>query len=172
MNRDELLNKLKLADEDISIAFNVPKKIDVVIAGGSSLLIRGLLARQTSDIDAISFYNEIEHIFNMYDINSRILSFGDSLAENYEDRLEDLDIETKAVRYRLLSLEDLVIMKLHSQREKDYVDITDKAVVEALDWDKLKVIIESGEADVSFNERRYKEFLDRYEKYKRDCGKQ
>ena len=172
MNRDELINKLKLADEDISIAFNIDKKIDVIIAGGSSLMIRGLLARQTYDIDAISFYNEIEHIFNMYDINSRILAFGDSLAENYEDRLEDLNLDTKSVRYRLLSLEDLVIMKLHSHRDKDYADITSKEVVNALDWDKLKQIIESGEADVSFNERRYKEFLGRYEKYKKDCGKQ
>ena len=172
MDRDELIKNLKLADREIHGFFRGKKTIDVVIAGGSSLMIRGLLSRQTDDIDAISFYNDVEQIFNKYDINSRILTFGDSLAENYEDRLEDLNIETKAVRYHLLSLEDLVIMKLHSQRGKDYTDITSKEVVSNLDWDKLKQIIDSGEADVSFNERRYKEFLDRYEKYKKDCGKQ
>ncbi|MBE6133639.1 MAG: hypothetical protein E7178_03095 [Erysipelotrichaceae bacterium] len=172
MNKDELLNKLKLADEEIYLSYGPQEKIDIVIAGGSSLLIRGLLSRQTADIDVINFYNEIEHIFNMYDINSRILTFGDSLAENYEDRLEELDIETKAVNYKMLSLEDLVIMKLHSFRGKDYEDITSKAVVDKLNWNKLNEIIESGEADVSFNERHYKEFLDRYERYKKDCGKQ
>ncbi len=172
MTREELLNKLKMADEEIYLSYGPQSKIDIVIAGGSSLLIRGLLSRQTEDIDVINFYNEIEHIFNMYDINSRILSFGDSLAENYEDRLEELDIETKVTNYKLLSLEDLVIMKLHSSRGKDYMDITSKEVIEKLNWEKLKEIIESGEADVSFNERRYKEFLDRYEKYKKDCGRQ
>ena len=171
MTREELLNKLKLADEEVYLTYGPQNKIDIVIAGGSSLLIRGLLSRQTADIDVINFYNEIEHIFNMYDINSRILTFGDSLAENYEDRLEELGIETKAINYKMLSLEDLVIMKLHSARGKDYLDITSKEVVEKLNWDKLKEIIESGEADVSFNERRYKEFLGRFEKYKKDCGR-
>ena len=171
MTREELLNKLKLADEEVYLTYGPQNKIDIVIAGGSSLLIRGLLSRQTADIDVINFYNEIEHIFNMYDINSRILTFGDSLAENYEDRLEELGIETKAINYKMLSLEDLVIMKLHSSRGKDYLDITSKEVVEKLNWDKLKEIIESGEADVSFNERRYKEFLRRFEKYKKDCGR-
>ena len=171
MNREELFERLKKADREIYGFYKGQKKIDIVIAGGSSLMIRGLLERPTDDIDALNFYHDVEQIFNKYDINSRIFAYGDSLAEKYEDRLDDIDIQTHAVRYRLLSLEDLVIMKLHSHRDKDYIDITNKEVVNALDWDKLKQIIDSGEADVSFNERRYKEFLGRYEKYKKDCGK-
>ena len=171
MNRDELLKNLIEADEEIYATFGNVSKIDVVIVGGSSLLLRGLLPRQTQDIDTINFVQTIETIFNKHDINSRVLTFGDSLAENYVDRLEDLNLETKVITYKLLSLEDLVIMKLHSHRGKDYEDISNKDVVEVLDWNKLEQIISSGEADVSFNERKYKEFLDRYAKYKKDNGR-
>ena len=168
MTREELLNKLKLADEEIADAFGEGIIIKVIIAGGSSLLVRRLLARQTKDIDIINFYNEVEHIFNKYNINSRILTYGDSLAENYEDRLEDIDVETKVVKYKMLSLEDLVIMKLHSHRSKDYLDISSKEVVESLNWELLDQIVSSGEVDTSFNQRVYKEFLEQYEKYKKE----
>ena len=168
MTREELLNKLKLADEEIADTFGEGTIIKVIIAGGSSLLVRRLLARQTKDIDVINFYNEVEHIFNKYNINSRILTYGDSLAENYEDRLEDIDVETKVVKYKMLSLEDLVIMKLHSHRSKDYLDISSKEVVESLNWELLDQIVSSGEVDTSFNERVYKEFLEQYEKYKKE----
>ena len=171
MNRDELLKNLIEADKDIFKSFGEHKEIEIVIAGGSSLLIRGLLLRQTYDIDTFNFSQEIEKIFAQYDINSRIMAHSDSLAENYEDRLEDVPFETIGITYKLLSLEDLVIMKLHSHRQVDYNDISNKAVVDALDWNKLETIISSGEVDVSFNQRRYQEFLDRYVKYKKDNGK-
>ena len=44
-------------------------------------------------------------------------------------------------------------------------------VLEKLDWNKLEKIVDDGEADNSFNTRIYKEFLSRYEKYKKDFKK-
>ena len=58
MNREELLNRLIEADEEIYATFGHINKIDVVIVGGSSLLIRGLLSRQTQDIKRTMVNNE------------------------------------------------------------------------------------------------------------------
>ena len=172
MDREELMHRLIEADKEIYSTFGLQHKVDVVIVGGSALILHGLLSRQTQDIDTINFIQAIEIIFNKYDINSRVLTFGDASAENYEDRLENLDLSTNSVNYRLLSLEDLVIMKLHSHRSKDYEDICSDEVLKALNWDKLEQIISSGETDVSFNQRKQDEFLGRYANYKKDHRKQ
>ena len=168
MNREELFDKLKQADEEIFMICGNERRIDIIIVGGSSLIIRGLLSRQTPDIDVLNFYHNLESVFNKYDMNSRVLAFGESFAENYEDRLENVDIETKVINYKMISLEDLVIMKLHSTRPKDKEDITSPDVLTSLNWDKLDSIVQSGEVDVSFNERQYRLFIENYEKYKKE----
>lgn len=62
-------------------------------------------------------------------------------------------------------------MKLFSTRGKDHQDIREKEIIEKLNWGLLDSIISSGEVDVSFNERRYKEFLSRYHEYVEECKK-
>ena len=71
----------------------------------------------------------------------------------------------------MLSLEDEVIMKLHSSRPKDYQDITNKAVLEQIDWELLQKIVDDGELDNSFYDRKYKLFIENYEKYKNNFKK-
>lgn len=172
MNRKELLGKLLKADEEISMMFEPSHKVDVVIGGGSVLIIRNLISRQTPDIDTIGFYSELENVFNKYDMNSRMNAFSDCLPENYENRLEKIELPTKAINYYMLSLEDLVLMKLFSHRGKDLNDISDAKVLATIDWSLLDKIVIDGELDNSFNERRYKEFLDKFNAFKEKKQKQ
>ena len=166
MDKEGLIKKLLEADQEIALSHPNNRPINVVIGGGSVLIIQDLVDRQTIDIDVLGFYTDVEDVFNKHSINSRMNTFVDTQAENYLDRLIPLELNTKVIHYYLLSLEDLVIMKLFSGREKDYNDISSPNVIRNLNWDLLDKIIEDGEVDNSFNERRYKIFLDNYDRYK------
>lgn len=169
MDRNELITKLLALDDDASLLLS--ERIPMIIIGGSALILGNHSKRSTQDIDVIDRYPELQSILENYDVNNRSNAFADCLAENFQDRLIKMDLQTKVIDYYLLSLEDLVIMKLYSDRPKDYDDITNSDTIANLDWDKLDGIIESGEADVSFNEKRYKRFLEKYEKYKSENKK-
>lgn len=172
MNKQELISKLKKLDEEISMVIPSDEKIIITIVGGGALILQGFLNRITLDIDIIDVYSNVLYpILEKYDVNCRSNAFIDCVAEFYYKRLVKIDIETKVVDYYSLSLEDIVIMKLHSSRKKDYVDIRTDEVIKNINWNLLEDIISSGEADVSFNSRRYKEFLDRYNEYKKECCK-
>ena len=119
-----MISKLKALDEEAALIIDA--KISMIIVGGSALVLGNHLNRSTQDIDVIDIYPELQSILENYDVNNRSNAFSDCLAENYENRLVKLDIETKVIEYYLLSLEDLVIMKLYSDRPNDYLDITNK----------------------------------------------
>ena len=171
MERTDLITVLRTLDEKASRIIPLGNKIVLTIAGGSALILGGHIKRSTTDIDILDNYPELQSLFGKYDVNNRINAYADSLAENYEDRLVKFDLETKAIDYYLLSLEDIVIMKLFSNRTKDYKDIREKDVINNLNWELLDKIISSGEADISFNQTRYKQFLERYEEYKKEFSK-
>ena len=168
MNKQELIQTLLKADEEVSMITNSEFKANIIIVGGSALIIRDVIFRQTPDIDIIGLYKGMEFIFDKYNINARVNAFADNLAENYEDRVEKLDLNTKALDYFTLSLEDLFIMKLYSVRRKDYLDIIDENFITKLNWDKIDKIIADGELDNTFNDRKYKDFLKKYEEFKKE----
>lgn len=175
MEFNELKERLINADSEVNMCYpNIPK-LKVVIAGGSVLVINHLTTRQTIDIDVVnppmSNDGTLESIFRKYDINCRVHAYLDSLAENFEDRLVKTGWNTLKLDYYTISIEDLVIMKLHSPRKRDKNDIIDDKVVNKLDWDLLQKIIDDGELNNNFNEAKYKEFIDRYNEYKKENKK-
>lgn len=178
MDKKELVFRLIKADEEASMICQSKERIEVIIGGGSVLMINNLLSRQTQDIDTIGnpygAHSELKEVFEKYDINPRMNTFALNLADNWENRLNKVDLGYKTILldYYTISIEDLVIMKLHSHRGKDANDIRTKEVLNAIDWDLLQNIIDSGEANNSFNEREYKEFLTRYKEYKKEIGRQ
>ena len=172
MNKNELISKLVALDEEVSMVLPNDERINMTIVGGGALILQGYLNRITLDIDLIDIYYPIlMPILEKYDVNCRSNTFVDCLAENYTSRLVKVNLSTKIIDYFTLSLEDLVIMKLFSTRGKDHQDIREKGIIEKLNWGLLDSIISSGEVDVSFNERRYKEFLSRYHEYVEECKK-
>lgn len=124
------------------------------------------------DIDIVGSYVPLLNpIIEKYDMNCRSNAFCDCIAENYEDRLTKLNLKTKAIDYYLMSLEDIVVMKLFSDRKKDLNDIRLPEVVSNINWVLLDEIITSGEVDNSFNTRRYEWFLKKYKEYVEECRK-
>lgn len=68
-----------------------------------------------------------------------------------------------------MSLEDIVISKLYSNRLKDKIDIENDNVLNELNWELLDILV-NDEMEVkasSLNNRTYSELKQSYEEYKR-----
>ena len=83
-----------------------------------------------------------------------------------------LPVGGRKIQFYACSLEDIVIAKLCSPRDKDRQDLLSEEVLNNLDWDRLKhLALDEDEAKISaMNERRYQDFLYDYREYVRRYG--
>lgn len=169
MIRDELIQRLKDLDEEASLLFDNVERLHLIIVGGGALVLMEVIPRGTHDIDVIDASSFLQGIMEKYDINTRVQTFINNFPYNYEDRIRRLDIDGKIIDFFTASLEDIVIAKLYSHRDIDYMDITSPDVVNQLDWDLLRRLATADDEARSsaLNEYRYKEFLDSFYDYER-----
>lgn len=166
LTKEDLLEKLKLLDDEANLRFPRNKKLQLVIVGGSALILLNFITRVTSDIDAIRVSYELQEFLSDYSINTRVVAYESFFPYGYEDRLVQLQLG-KYIDFFVASLEDIVIAKLHSPREKDKKDISNKAVIAAIDWELLDRLATAEDElkAASLNNFRYNEFLDAYHDY-------
>lgn len=169
-DKQGIIKRLIGADEDASLMSFTPFHVKVILVGGSVLLLKDLRFDATPDIDALTLDNNLRNIFDKYDINDRANAHSDGIPYNYEDRLEKVDITTHTIEYYNLSLEDLVIMKLHSGREKDWKDVTNFKVVNKLDWDLMDYLVKN-ELDHISNTNLISMFKYNYDRYIKEYKK-
>ena len=107
-------------------------------------------------------------------VNGGVAAFADQIPYNFEDRLASLDVNTKAVNFVTPSTEDLVVMKLYAERPNDMQDIESAARKNAIDWELLeKLVYDNNEASAAtLSQRRYKEMVSAYERFKARCKQQ
>ena len=171
LTKSDLIKKLRLLDDEASLRFTRKNKLQLVIVGGSALMLLDVITRVTSDIDAIRVSYELQEFLSDYNINTRVVAYESFFPYGYEDRLVKLQFQGKRIDFFTASLEDIVIAKLHSARKKDKEDIENKAVIAAIDWDLLEKLA-TAEDEVkasSLNSFRYNEFLDSYHDYVKRC---
>jgi hypothetical protein len=159
----EVVDRLKRVDEDLSLMYdNI--EFECIIVGGSALILMECIPRATHDIDILSIYNpEVMKIFEKYDFNSQVFAYEDNFPYNYKDRIEKIDINTKVVFYYRASLEDMVISKLCAYRPTDQRDITEKMLVDKINWDLLEEL--SIELKTTLSDYRYQNFKFIYNQY-------
>lgn len=160
----------RLRQFDRAVALEYPDTaFELVIVGGSALILLGVLSRPTDDVDAIRFPRQLEALMEAFDLNGRVVAYESHFPYNFEDRLVPVEFEHRAVRCYTASLEDLVVSKLYSPRDIDSVDIRGAAVLDALDWDRLDAAVQ--EAGLSkIGEQRYRDMLHNYAEYRGECG--
>ncbi len=165
--KEELLLRLKRLDEDADLLFDDDRRFRMVIVGGSALILLEAITRATLDIDALDASSELYDLMYKYDINTKVGTFINNFPYNYDDRLVPIEIPGKCIDFYTASLEDIVIAKLYSSRDKDLADITCSTVLSAINWDRLEVLATAAdEAPASaLNQFRYNEFLDNYRSY-------
>lgn len=97
-------------------------------------------------------------------VNAYLLNF----PEGYLERIKLVDIKTNKVKFYTASLEDLVVSKLCSMREKDIEDIENKLVYNSLDWGLLDKLIDDvcygllNEYDERMLRNNYKDYKERF----------
>lgn len=167
--KNDLIQRLNRLDEDASLMFEDNKRFYMVIAGGSALILLGVITRMTHDIDALSVSKEIQELLDKYDINCRVQTYINNFPYKYEERLVPLRIGGRKIDFFAASLEDIIIAKLHSPRDTDLRDIESEAVINSVDWALLeKLALDENEARASaLNERSYNEFKSHYDNYVR-----
>lgn len=167
MQSEDIRRRLERLDEDASLLLDGDETYQMLIVGGSALILLGKLSRATHDIDALTVPRELYSLLDKYDINTRVEAYIDHFPYNFQDRLQLLPFGGRKVRFYTLSLEDLVIAKLCSFRDTDRADIESPAVVTAVNWERLeRLAVDEDELQASIlNERRYQEFLSRYRAY-------
>lgn len=141
----------------------------MVIVGGGALVLMEYISRSTHDIDILSVSHQVQALMERYDINMRVQTYINNFPYNYEDRIQPVGISGKVIDFYTASLEDVVIAKLYSYRDRDYEDISSPEVLKHINWDILHHLATAeDEAHASaMNERCYQDFLKSYREYER-----
>lgn len=117
---------------------------EAVITGGSALVLYGCLEKATLDIDFIELSSVLDkYLIQRQDkvFNSASQVFLYHFPEDFLDRSVPIDTGDTKIRFSLVSLEDLVVSKLPSYRDKDISDIRNTEVVRRLDLDLLDRLV-------------------------------
>lgn len=165
------MERLKQLDEEASLMFAPSDRIRIIIAGGGALVLMEYISRMTHDIDVLAVEPrcEVQQLMEHYDLNMDVISYSHFFPFNYEDRLVPVDIDGSMIDFYTISLEDAIISKLCSPRDKDFNDITSPRVLASIDWDVLERLATSEDELRSnlMSDFRYREFLDAYHEYVR-----
>lgn len=165
---DELRSRLLEFDRAVELEYP-ERSFRLVIVGGGALVLLGCLARSTSDIDVLGVPAELCPLLEAYDLSGQVNAYINHFALNYEDRLVPLHLPTAAVECYTASLEDIVASKLYSDRDPDSADVRRPEIVAALDWARLKDVVDDMKGSLLF-ERPYEEFLRGYSAYREEFG--
>lgn len=172
LGRDEIINNLLMLDEEISLTFSNDAHYNIIIVGGSALVLIEKISRATMDIDTIECSKELQPYMEHYGINNRVLAYQNNFSCDYMERCIKLDIPTKKLDIYTASLEDIVIAKLFSTREQDAQDIRSPKVIESLNWDILATIADSDDLRIdAFNDHAYMVFRNNYKMYRQEMMK-
>lgn len=164
MKNNDLIQRLMMLDEEADLLYSGGEKLYCIIVGGSALMLLGYVNRVTHDIDSIQCHDKLLCLIDKYDINMQVRAHIDCFPEDYENRIQKLDIPTKKIDYYTLSLEDLVISKLIAGRSTDIFDIISDKVVNDIDFSKLDELAEAILPDL-LNDRIRSEFKYNYTEY-------
>lgn len=172
LGKDEIIKRLLLLDEEISLVFDNDDHYNIVIVGGSALVLIDKISRATSDIDTISCSEELKPYMKRYNINNNVVAYMCNFPDDYIDRCVKLDVPARRISIYTASLEDIVISKLFSPRPQDAADIRNPKIVAALDWDLLDKIVNSDDfRDNILSDHTYKMFMHDYRDYREEMHK-
>lgn len=172
LTREDLINRLVEFDEEAYLRYadtNQGERFHIVVVGGGALLLSGMILRATHDMDAIDISPELRKFMEAYDINTYVSAHMDTFAASYPDRVQPLPIPGRIIDFYSVALEDIIIGKLCAYRDHDIADITMPRVLGAVNWELLHDLAysEDGVKGSMLNERRYQEFLFRFQEYER-----
>ncbi|MBQ1986189.1 MAG: hypothetical protein II230_07790 [Clostridia bacterium] len=169
MMKAELMERLYRLDEDADLMFDDDRKFEMIVVGGSALILLNSISRATHDIDAINVPRDLIDLLDKYDINTQAETYINNFPYNFETRLVPIEMETRKIRFYTASLEDIVIAKLCSVRDTDRSDLVEETILRTLNWELLDYLAtDEDELKASIlNDWRYADFKANYDDYVR-----
>ena len=169
MMKAELMERLYRLDEDADLMFDDDRKFEMIVVGGSALILLNSISRATHDIDAINVPRDLIELLDKYDINTQAETYINNFPYNFENRLVPIEMETRKIRFYTASLEDIVIAKLCSVRDTDRSDLVEETILRTLNWELLDYLAtDEDELKASIlNDWRYADFKANYDDYVR-----
>ena len=160
MMKAELMERLYRLDEDADLMFDDDRKFEMIVVGGSALILLNSISRATHDIDAINVPRDLIDLLDKYDINTQAETYINNFPYNFETRLVPIEMETRKIRFYTASLEDIVIAKLCSVRDTDRSDLVEETILRTLNWELLDYLAtDEDELKASIlNDWRYADF--------------
>ncbi len=135
-----------------------------MIVGGGALLSLNMIPRGTLDVDVIEASRQLTDLFDMFDFNTKVQSLSYCFPYHYQDRIQKIDIKTRAICFYTPAIEDLIVAKLYAYRPKDVDDIKSILAVGTYDSKLLEQAVADARAS-ALNEERYQEMVVLYRKH-------
>ena len=147
------------------------KRLVCCFAGGAALMLLNFMDRRTRDGDVIYYSSpELLEYMHKYNFNPNVITYASEFPDNYLDRIEKIDLDTKIIDFYVLSLEDLVVSKLYGGRAHDLSDIRNEHIIKAIDWDKLEELFNlalegmNSDSAIFFFKANYKDYIEECKK--------
>ena len=143
-DRQGIIDRLVQLDGDLLALYPGRGPFDIVIVGGSAIVLRGLAPGKTLtvDIDALRTASELEGLLARYDINTHVDTFRFQFPLHFDERLARVPFPGTMLRVFTLSNEDLTITKLLAWRSQDQQDLLSMLEAGSIDMGKLKAIVD------------------------------
>jgi len=167
LQKDDIQKRLELLDDHINEVYRNDGRFQVMIVGGSALLLCDYISRSTEDIDVLEADKRLYEIMDLYNINGKVNSYIFSFLYNYENRANHI-WSGKKIDFYTASLEDIVVAKICGWRKQDIKDLAD--IAEYIDWEILEQLINNEEElrYITMSERGYLDFKACYEIFERE----
>lgn len=157
-----VLNRLQQLDGDLLAMFGSARRFELVIVGGSALMVMGLLShtRATRDIDVLRTASEVEALLSRYDMNTDVSTFLYRYPQGWEERKVRVPFEGDVLDVYTLSNEDLAVTKLLSWRASDRSDLHAMKDGGNIDVGKLRGILDDAcEVRVNLEDAAWEQLL-------------
>jgi hypothetical protein len=141
-SKQEVLENIYMADEYMGHMFPHIQKLEMIITGGSSFLLKGLKNKFTLDIDSITeLDDDVKDFLESFAINNHAIEVT-KLPTGYKERMVHFKSKCKILDLYLLSNEDLVLAKIGRCSSDDVADIVNTGILDYTDIGKLTQLAE------------------------------
>ena len=142
--REDVMRRLRLFDDAVDDMFDGARRFEIVLAGGSALMVQGALPsdRLTTDIDVLRIPPELHDLMDAYGMNDDVNTFYYRFPSGWRDRAVPVRFDGAAVDVLALSVEDLAISKLLAWRKQDQDDIRQLFRQDRIDADRVQSILD------------------------------
>ena len=161
-----IMSRFEQLDDDLLSISTGERRVEIIIVGGSALMMLGLVGneRMTTDIDVLEAEKQLDDLLERYDMNQYVSTYRYRMPENWYVRRQRIPFSGMVLDIYAPSNEDLAIMKLDAYRDVDINDLHEMVANGELDLEKLRLIIsDDTELRVSYkDEDEWETFLSRF----------